>query len=272
MSLNITAVTNIGQRVDNQDNYWSATLRVSPINGDTEYSEAAVLCVCDGMGGLNDGGYASRSVIKAIKDVVNGNDTNSSTISPDDIEEAVRAVNTRLYNETFSQGLKQMGTTCTILIMVDNEYRIIHIGDTRAYHLFGQGRTSRILTKDHTAFNMYQERNAIKFTDGKWFINGIEVPHKKVRSLGNKLTRCVGVKPDIDIVRYEGTYSNGDGFLLASDGFWHLLDKVPQWAEKVLASKDLEGMLSHYIEQFKVYNGSLETGEKDNQTVVVVRA
>lgn len=279
MPIEITAVTDVGQRPDNQDSFWAATIDVSPINGNKLHSEGSVVCVCDGMGGLDDGGHASRTVIEAVRRVVMGYEGLAGTLNPDTIESAIKDANTNLYNET--NALKAdpeakwqagMGTTCTVLIMVDGQYQILHIGDSRAYQLFATAKTSRMLTNDHTAFQMYQERGRLKLIQGSWFLDGNLIEYRKVRSFGNKLTRCVGIRENIEIVRTEGVYTDGDGFLLSSDGFWHLLEKVPQWAQHILDAGNLEGLLKYYVEQFKVYGGTPETGEKDNQTVVVVRA
>lgn len=279
MPIDITAVTDVGKRPDNQDSYWASTIDVSPINGNIEHSKGSIVCVCDGMGGLDDGGYASRTVIEAVRRVVQGYEGLPGTLNPDVIEEAIKDANTQLFNETSK--LKSdptakvqagMGTTCTVLIMVDGQYQILHVGDSRAYQLFATAKTARMLTVDHTAFQLYQERGVLKFTGGKWTLHGNEVEYAQVRSLGNKLTRCVGIRANVDIIRKEGVYTPGDGFLLSSDGFWHLLEKVPQWAQHVLESDNLEGLLKYYVKQFKDYGGRPETGEKDNQTVVVVRA
>ena len=279
MPIDITAVTDVGQRQDNEDSFWASTIDVSPINGNTENSKGAIICVCDGMGGLDDGGYASRTVVEAIRAVVLGVDGRPGTLDPDLIEEAIQGANTRLYEETLA--IKKdpdkkypigMGTTCTVLIMVDDQYQILHVGDSRAYHLISSEKASKVLTKDHTAYQLYRDRGDLMYVDDTWSLYGNPIEYNKVRSYGNKLTRCIGIREDVQIYRTEGVYTSGDGFLLSSDGFWHLLDKIPEWSSQVLSSGNLEEWLKYYIEQFKVYGGSLEKGEKDNQTVVVVRA
>ena len=59
--MKIISMSSICKRKENQDNYWSAILNV---NGE----EVGVLCVCDGMGGLDSGEKASRMLVSQIRD------------------------------------------------------------------------------------------------------------------------------------------------------------------------------------------------------------
>ena len=225
--MKILSYSDIGvRRKDNQDNFWCARLEV---NGD----ECGVLCVCDGMGGLNDGGLASGMVIKAVREAI---------LSSSDLE-VLKSVLPRVNTEVFNKGAesgKRMGTTCTLLRCSKGKYEILHIGDSRCYR-FHDGEVS-VLTKDHSAI-------------AKYGISKEENP-ELYRKHKNQLTRCIGVKPDIDVDYITGDYSSGDKFLVCSDGFWHYFDSDTGILDK--------GSLKDAVD------ACISNGETDNITIGVL--
>lgn len=102
-----------------------------------------------------------------------------------------------------------MGTTCTVILCQNGKYKIYHVGDSRCYRITQEGNITQ-LTEDHSAirkFNITKESNPELY--------------KKYR---NKLTRCIGVKPEVALDYIEGSYTEGDVFLVCSDGLWHNVD------------------------------------------------
>lgn len=228
--MKINSITDIGvSRKDNQDNYWSALLSVGG-------KEVGVLCVCDGMGGLENGRLASSMVVREVAKAVKGGS---------DLEEISRVldkVNEEVYLEGKSRG-KQMGTTCTLLECSEGVYKILHIGDSRCYRV-RDGRLEK-LTKDHSAIAEY----------------GItrEKDPELYKKYKNMLTRCIGVKESISVDYYEGEYSEGDLFFVCSDGLWHYFERNERrYLDGVL--DDLEGLVKKCI----------GVGEKDNITCSVL--
>ena len=182
-------------RRDNQDNYWSAVLDV---NGE----EAGVVCLCDGMGGLDNGELASRAVIQAIRKYI------LSDFDFGGIIGILTKINSSIKKYSENTPNKRMGTTCTLIVCYRGRYKICHIGDSRAY-LIRNGNAS-LLTSDHSVLNVYG-------------ITKSENPDmwEKYKS---KLTRCIGVKDEIQPDVYQGVYQEGDYFFLCSDGCWHYLE------------------------------------------------
>ena len=222
--MRLSTVTDIGKnRKENQDNYWGARLEV---NGE----EVGVLCICDGMGGLNDGGLASRIVVEAVREsLLNSLDLN-------DLLFAIEHANSKIYDIG-----NRMGTTCTVLVCRGGTYNIFHVGDSRCY-LIRDGK-AQVLTEDHSALVKYgitRESN-----EELW---------KKYRGL---LTRCIGVKQTVSIDSHQGSYTNGDRFLLCSDGLWHYFDTFGFHEEDIA---DLD----------KLVNKCMEKGETDNISVGVL--
>lgn len=224
----IDAKTDIGStRSENQDNFWSTVCTIDGV-------ETGIVCVCDGMGGLEDGGHASRMVIESIRDAV------KSGVGLDSLVNVILKVNAEIYNMC-SQG-KRMGTTCTILYCQNNEYTIYHVGDSRCYKVDIDGSVY-LLSTDHSVVRKY----------GITKQNNPEL-YEKYKS---KLTNCIGVTPTVSVDTYRGNYSKGDTFILCSDGFWHSFDDN-------MCSMNLRDLCG-------CINTCINCGETDNITVSLLQ-
>lgn len=192
----IQSLTDIGRtRQENQDNYWSAVLNVDD-------TETGIVCMCDGMGGLSNGGLASSILVKSVREsILDGVDFS-------ELKSIILQSNKAIYS--LSTNNSRMGTTCTILCCSENKYKIYHVGDSRCYKI--SDNYVRLLSNDHSVINQYgitKEKNADLYEKYK-----------------SKLTRCIGIKEDVIIDEYSGEYKEGDIFLLCSDGFWHYYEEV----------------------------------------------
>lgn len=190
----LNSISDIGvRRKDNQDNYWSAVLSI-------DGEDSAILCVCDGMGGLNNGGLASKIVVQSVMEAI------KEGTPFEELTGVLEQANGVVY-DLGSEA--KMGTTCTLLQCSCGSYKILHIGDSRCYKF--TKNSFDVLTKDHSVikeFGISRESDPVKY--------------KKYKNL---LTRCIGVKPEISVDYYEGKYEEGDIFLVCSDGVWHYFDK-----------------------------------------------
>ena len=213
-------------RRDNQDNFWLAKLSVND-------EDAGIICLCDGMGGLENGELASRMVVQAIRNYI------VTKFEFDGISQVLQGVNNDI--KKYSNG-KMMGTTCTLLVCYKGRYKICHIGDSRAYLL--RKDSSMLLTNDHSAINEYGISK--KENPDLW---------EKYKS---KLTRCIGVKDDINPDFFQGVYRDGDYFFVCSDGCWHYLEDYGFDMDNIL---DLEGLIS-VIRSY---------GESDNITAGILK-
>lgn len=260
-------------RKDNQDSYWAARFIAGSPRGEEVsavrnmnnlpdgVSQGAVICICDGMGGLSDGARASQTAVSYIREVIMGQ-VEAGTIDESAIEEAMLRANSDLKD---SSNTAKIGTTCTIFIAIDGEYRIFHVGDSRCYKV-RMDNTYKVLTNDHTAYQRYIERKELTRKDGSFFLRGEPVENSTVRRFRSSLTRCLGVKSQTTVDIYEGTYSPGEIFLVASDGFWHRLTSDPRWTSDFRRNfKYGEDYFASLMNKFK------RRGEKDNLTVAAVQ-
>lgn len=227
--MKLISLTDIGvKRKENQDNYWSALLSV-------DGEDAGVICMCDGMGGLNSGGLASKMVASAVRDYL------KSSTDFNGLKDVIEQTNKSIYELSDGDKKNAMGTTCTVLLCYKGRYQILHVGDSRCYML--SNHEFNALTVDHSAIKQYgitKEKS--------------ELLYKRYKNI---LTRCVGVKDQVILDYYEGTYSEGDSFIVCSDGLWHYLD-------------DFEFEESDLFDLKSLVQKCMDSGETDNISVGVL--
>ncbi len=238
----------------NQD---SLAMKIVEING----KKVAFGIVCDGMGGLSKGELASKEVILAfcnwfddvlLPDVDMGLfDENRLILQWDDI---IQTQNKRLGEYGACKNI-QLGTTVSAILMVESKYYIVHVGDSRIYHM---GNTVTQLTKDQTfiareiAFGRMTEEQAK--TD----------PRRSV------LLQCVGASPVVQPEFTKGEVEPDSVYMLCSDGFRHqitdkeMLDKIGPGA-----INDEEDMKYGCIYLTELVKNRKET---DNITVALIKA
>lgn len=273
--MEVFAKTHQGSRANNQDSFFTAKVTLTSSEPGIEPQEGVIIAVADGMGGLQDGDFASSETLKAIRKAVE-----ITGFDVEGIKDAIVDVNARLFDySNKSLNGKRVGTTCTVLLLVGGEYRLFHVGDSRCYHI-KPDNSYEILTYDYTMFSKITKNDmteelpdgTVKHTFIKRGVEKSDIYTKRdfakllARSKAT-LTRCVGAKDTVKLDVLEGTYSEGDVFLISSDGFWHGLDKDKnsKWSMYLnrTRSSDPTELLSQMIDMFIADN------EKDNLTVAV---
>lgn len=169
-------------------------------------SQAVVLAVADGVGGLQGGHIASAAVIAGIETW-----WRQTALWPllqqGDVARAlglhVQALNDELYRHGQEAGF-QMGTTLTTLVLWRGGYHTFHVGDSRAYRITqGFAASCHQLTQDQVA-KVPREK------DGK-------IVYKTV------LTDCIGNKPTFSFLASKGVVTAKESYLVCSDGVYKRL-------------------------------------------------
>lgn len=248
------AVSDIGNvRQVNQDAYCILT-------DEAKNGNRMLAAVCDGMGGLSEGDYASSSVIETITKWYRKR-------LPELLEmqdwcfEIKKSLNQLLQNENErllqfgEQKQIKTGTTASIAITVNNMLILAHIGDSRIYRMMDYGMKQ--LSIDHS---LVQEQVR------KGILTKEQARKDRRRNI---LTRCIGVNPEcepqIDVIVLENQCS----LLLCSDGFVHELEDEEIAEElgihKQKSQRKLKKRIRTLVDEVK------ERGESDNITAVVVK-
>ena len=144
----------------------------------------------------------------------------------------------------------KLGTTATALFIINKEYYIVHIGDSRVYNL---DKKIKQLTEDHTHYEMVRRQGRLKEL-------------KNIKK--NVLTQCVGVNKDLKIYFNKGKVKNNTTFIVCSDGFYNKMNEKKVC--KKLRFKKLEGdSLQEYCEEF--VDEVKQNGERDNITLITIK-
>lgn len=213
--------------------------------------ETAVVILCDGMGGENAGSVASQMTVdfmadrikKGFRSNVNRNYIRNLLIT------SVTAANSLVYDRASKEEDKYgMGTTCVAGIIYANRAYIINVGDSRAYHIFGDNLQQ--ITKDHTYVRKLIERGEITEEESKTH------PDR------NRITRAVGAERNITPDYFEIDLDEKDILLFSSDGLHSYGDDAE------IAGIIVNNPISSSCDLLVEY--ALANGGRDNVSVAVV--
>lgn len=253
MNFIVSATTDIGlTKSTNQDSYNVCVFS-------TKQGKIALAVICDGMGGLSMGEVASVSVVNAFRKWA---DTKLPVLCETEITDAeIRAdwvgIATE-YNEkikTYAASCGTiMGTTVTVLMLTENRYFIMNVGDSRAYEI--SDRVS-VLTKDQTV--VAREIELGNLTEE-------EAANDSRRSI---LLQCIGASEEVYPDMFFGDTKLNAVYMLCSDGFRHEIteDEMYQYLNPN-SMVDADGM-KHNMDSLIDLNKQRQ--ERDNISVVSIR-
>jgi serine/threonine protein phosphatase PrpC len=202
----ISSITDKGKfKEENQDNLLIKY-------AETALGHCALLVIADGVGGLDGGEIASRSVVEKLDEWWNiilrsieyKNNKTVKHIINESLRASIASINSEIFEKGKSRGCK-MGATLSLLFIFDNWYCIKHAGDSRVYKL---SSNMQQLTEDDNLLNRHTIPCAKK---------GLIMDYE---ALANTLTKCIGVKPDIELLELWGELEEVDSFMLCTDGLY----------------------------------------------------
>ena len=214
--------------------------------------------VCDGMGGLEKGELASATVIRAFMEWFDNKlplevEDFSMREVLDDWDSLIKRQNYQIAQYGKRNDIT-LGTTVSALFIMDDQYLIIHVGDSRIYKV-----TDKLeqITKDHSY--VAQEVELGNMTE--------EEAQKSPKR--NALLQCIGASATIEPQIEVGYIDDKDIFILCSDGFVHELSKDEIFdalsLDEVKTDKYLEKQCRYLVDLV------MSRQEKDNITVAVLK-
>ncbi len=282
LALEVASATSVGlnpTRPINEDSCGYVTWSVSVAEG---ASYRALLCVADGMGGMDAGEMASGTALRTIlagatagvpaalgEPVATGQSAPSDGTGPSFgggallrpahldpvalIKQAAPAVHA-------AGAGRQMGTTATCVAVEDGKLTLGHVGDTRAY-LLRDGALSQ-LTADHSLVAAMVASGILTKEEAR----GHPDSNKVLRSLGSQRQLPDGYVDDLTQAYGQPSLQlrPGDWLLLCTDGVWGSVDDERLRATVVEAA-DCPTVARLAIEQ------ALRAGAPDNAAIVVAR-
>jgi len=246
MQLQSSSVSDIGKiRQNNEDSYLELVIENKNVN-------CLLLVVADGMGGHNAGEVASKTVVESIESYFKSEESDlNSDKTLIYLKESIEQANLEVFNASANdEKLKGMGSTCTAMMILNNQIFIAHVGDSRAYLL--RGNNINQLTKDHTLAEKMFDSGIISKDEAK------TSPHR------NMLMKAIGIAEQLEVETYNPfKVQPGDIYLLCSDGLTEYIEE-----------EELRSILNIYEPDeackllVKIAN---KRGGKDNITVQIVK-
>lgn len=264
VSYSVGACTSVGlepTRIENQDAHLHLTGQLRSEKGQQSW---AVLCVADGMGGMQGGEVASDAAVKTIQQHAASVFSQGRPVAVDQQASMLRewaiAANTRVCDRLAEAQLRG-GSTLLCACLVDDKLAMAHVGDCRLY-LLRQSEV-RLLTRDHSVAMALALQDQIDME---------QVPHHPdrgnvTRSLGDRqplppyfvdTLEAVGDGPVLDLLP-------GDVLLLCSDGLWEPLAQHEMLEIVDRHAPNLNRAASALVE------AALQRGGPDNATAVLAR-
>jgi protein phosphatase len=224
MRIDIGHVTDLGQQKKrNEDNYG---IYKEDASGIKLFTEGALLCVADGLGGHMGGEIASKLAISVFKDMLK-----SPPLPPseDPVEmnrqmeallgEFVGLANDNIYqtNVELVKNGRPMGTTLLAALVLPAKVHIVNIGDSRCY-LIREGQIAD-RTEDHS------------WVDEQVKLGLMSKEQAETDRRRNLLTRSLGTHPTVTSDKYHWSILPGDVLLLCTDGLVNMVEDADICAE-----------------------------------------
>ena len=251
MRFSATADTDIGiSKNTNQD-----SLLVK--HAKTDIGEVLMAIVCDGMGGLSKGELASATVIRAFSDWFDNElpfelENTDMQIIGSKWSLMLKDLNVKIseYGDEIGSSL---GTTFSGILFVEDKYVLVHVGDSRIYHI---GSSLNQLTTDQT------------FVAREISRGNMTPEQAKTDKRRNLLLQCVGASKVVEPQIICGNTDKG-AYMLCSDGFRHEITEAEIYESlnpvNLMNKEAMHSNVKYLIEQNK------QRYERDNISVILVK-
>lgn len=215
-----------------ESSYFTHPGYVRDLNEDSFFcdDQNSLWVVCDGMGGHNNGNFASRLITDLFDDIFFTDSFNTNLELIQDCLVQAHKILQRKVDNSSSNNI--MGTTIVLLYIFGNRAVCIHCGDSRCY-LYKNGL--KCLTKDH----------AKQLNGQKVLTSAINAPNKK-----------------LTFEKKSFNIENSDKFLLCSDGLYDFINEdVISYSMK---QKNIDKSMDILIKNV------LKTKAEDNITAILI--
>ena len=204
------ACTDVGIKKDtNQD---SLTIKIA----NTLIGNIAMVVVCDGMGGLEQGEVASADVIKEFSawfynrlPLLLMGGIPQDTVIRSEWNNIIQRKKKKIADYGKKHGIS-LGTTAVVGLFTDSRYYILNVGDSRAYEIQNQ---AYVMTEDQTLVASEVRKGIITEEQAK-----ID-PRRSV------LLQCIGASPTVTPDMYFGDVKKDAVYMFCSDGFRHVISE-----------------------------------------------
>ncbi|WKZ35714.1 MAG: protein phosphatase 2C domain-containing protein [Anaerolineales bacterium] len=240
------------QRDHNEDSVLALT---STISGSVENVPFGLYIVADGMGGHQFGEVASNAAIR----IMGGNITKKFhsylyKLPTQPLEDSLQEVIETSIMEAHQYVQREApgsGTTVTAALVLGQQVTIAHVGDSRAYSIYPDGRVQP-LTRDHSLVKRLEELGHLNKDEVDNF------PHRNV------LIRALGQGESLEADIFTIPFPQGGYLMICSDGLWGVVNE-----------KDIFRIVTEAPNLHRACQGLVEAanaaGGPDNITVILTQ-
>jgi serine/threonine protein phosphatase PrpC len=200
--------------------------------------------VADGMGGLADGQFASRTVVEALAEAPLSGDVQRDAAT---VAEVIRHAGYLIFKES-TERQNHIGSTAVALLIGGGKFAVVWAGDSRLY-LWRDGQLAQV-TRDHTQVQ--------QLVDAGYLTPKEAAEHP----MSHVLARAVGVQAEVELDTMVGETRVGDLFLICSDG-------LPRVVEDADIAQAFVGANPGAIAE-RLLELALKAGAPDNVTILAI--
>lgn len=240
------------QRDHNEDSLLAIT---STIAGSADGIPFGLYIVADGMGGHQFGEVASNAAVR----IMGGNITKKFhsylyNLPTQALQESLQEVMEASIMEAHQYVQREApgsGTTVTAALVLGQQVTIAHVGDSRAYSVYPDGRIEPI-TRDHSLVRRLEELGHLSKDEAANF------PHRNV------LIRALGQGESLEADIFTIPFPQTGYLMICSDGLWGVISEKDIY-RSITEAPNLHRACQNMIEAANAAGGP------DNITVILVQ-
>jgi len=196
------------QRDLNEDSLLALTTTMAGNSGNLPFG---LYVIADGMGGHQFGEVASNAAIRSVAGfILRKFHPYLFQVKTDTMDESFQEIMIAAVGEAqraIQREAPGSGTTLTAALVLGQQITVAHVGDSRAYFVFPEGRIEPI-TRDHSLVKRLEELGHITPDEA------VNYPHRNV------LYRALGQGEVLDPDIFTVTFPQPGYLMICSDGLW----------------------------------------------------
>jgi serine/threonine protein phosphatase PrpC len=250
-------VAGVGQSVGKQrdHNEDSVLALTSTISGSSENVPFGLYIVADGMGGHQFGEVASNAAIRMVGgNIAKKFHTFLYNMPTQPLQESLQEVMESSIMEAHQYIQREApgsGTTISAALVLGQQVTIGHVGDSRAYMIYADGRTEPI-TRDHSLVKRLEELGHLNKDEAENF------PHRNV------LIKALGQGETLEADIFTVPFPAGGTLMICSDGLWGVVNEKDIF-RIISETPNLHRACQHLVEAANTAGGP------DNITVILAQ-
>jgi protein phosphatase len=240
------------QRENNEDAVFAYTATIST---STATLPLGIFIVADGMGGHENGQMASDLAVRSMGTfLVSKLHSPLFGTNPEPPHESLQEImrqGVRKTHDEILRGAPGGGTTMTAVMVMNTQMTVAHVGDTRAYAIYLDGRV-QTLTRDHSLVKRLEE------------LGQITPEEAAVHPQKSMLYRALGQGDPADPDVFTAALPEPGYLLICSDGLWGLVNE-DELFKLVVSAPNPQAACQALME------AANNAGGVDNITAILVR-